>query len=331
MGNEPACALVLDYAWPDLDREKAVLKASGIACIDGSKMGEQAINEVLPTVDAIMTCWAPVPAEMIAAATKCRTVARFGVGLDNIDISTATELGIAVTNVPDYCIDEVSDHAMALVMALTRNIVGLSRDVETGGWNNSASGPLRRLSELNFGVAGLGRIGSRVLEKARAFGFRLFAFDPGAKDVGDHITLVGSIEELLEQSDVVSLHVPLVPATQHLINENTIKSMRSGAVLVNTSRGGLIDTEAVLAAVRSGHLGGVGLDVLEIEPPELEDTVRNTPRVVVTPHAAFSSISAQNELRDRTAANVAAVLAGRLPINTVNRVDPAMARGFRVR
>lgn len=319
--------VVLDHAWPDLDRETAILAAAGLDLVDASTLGPDELAALMPTVSAIMTCWAPVSAALLTAATQCRTVARFGVGLDNIDVAQASQLGMSVTNVPDYCVDEVSDHALALTLALTRNIVALSADVKAGGWDNLAGGPMRRLDELSFGVVGLGRIGTRVIDKARAFGFQLRAHSHRAPEhLAPDVEFSPSLDHLLSHCDVVSLHLPLTDTTQHLIDGPALALMPPGAFVVNTSRGGLIDHDALLAAVRSGQLGGAGLDVLPTEPADADDPLRRTPGIILTPHASFSSLTAQHELRDRASRHVVDALAGSLPATTVNSSDLAAVR-----
>jgi D-3-phosphoglycerate dehydrogenase / 2-oxoglutarate reductase len=222
-----------------------------------------------------------------------------GVGLDNIDVAQASSRGVFVTNVPDYCVEEVSDHAVGLVLAWTRGLVAANREVRAGRWN-PASARLRRLSTLTCGVVGYGRIGRRTAEKLRAFGARVVTSRPSPLD------------ELLATSDVVILHAPLTEATRHLIGARELALMPPGSLLINVSRGGLVDTDALAASLHAGHLGGAGLDVIESEPAVPARLLAH-PAVVITPHIAFSSDTSLVELRRSAAEEVVRVLRGDTP------------------
>ncbi|MBU3063186.1 C-terminal binding protein [Nocardia sp. NEAU-G5] len=263
---------------------------------------------------AILTCWAPISAAAISASASLRIVARMGVGLDNIDVPAATEHGVLVTNVPDYCVPEVSDHAVAFVLAWTRGLVAADREVRAGHWNPSAAG-LRRLSALTCGVVGLGRIGRATATKLRALGTHVIAATP--ESLPDTDIEIVALDELLAASDVVVLHAPLTPQTRHLIGAREFALMRPGALLVNPSRGGLVDTNALIAALHSGQLGGAGLDVLEDEP-SVPPGLLDHPAVVITPHIAFSSDASVVELRRSAAAEVIRVLRGEPPRHPQN-------------
>lgn len=302
--------LLTDFAWPDVDLEQSIMHAAGMVLVVGpsSPASADAIQQMSAEhrPSAILTCWAQVSAGAIDASPGLRIVARLGVGLDNIAVTHATEKGVLVTNVPDYCVDEVSDHAMALVLAWTRGIATFDRDVRGGRWD-PASARLRRLSTLTCGIVGFGRIGRRTAVKLQAFGPRILVSDPHPQDVAG-ITFV-DLDRVLAQSDIVIVHAPLTEATRHLIDAARIARMKRGALLVNVSRGGIVDTDAVVAALASGHLGGAGLDVLESEP-EVPATLRAQPGAVVTPHVAFSSDVSLLELRRRACEEVVRVLRG---------------------
>lgn len=311
--------LVTDYAWPNLEIERRVLADIGAELVVAETSDEGELVELAGNADAILTNWRPVTARVLSAAPKCLTVARYGVGVDNIDVEQATELGIIVSNVPDYCIDEVSDHTIALILALARRIVDFSELTRAGGWDNQAFGSLHRMGGRTLGVIGFGRIGRLVARKARAFELTVITHAPSLSPGSyDGVEALPTVEELLERSDIISLHAPLTATTRHMIGVNELGRMRRGAFLVNTARGALLDIGAVLSALETGHLGGVGLDVLDEEPPGMDDPIRSTPGLVLTPHAAFYSAESVTEVQEKASANVVSVLNGSAPATTVN-------------
>jgi D-3-phosphoglycerate dehydrogenase / 2-oxoglutarate reductase len=306
--------LLTDRAWPDDRVEREVLAAAGLRLAVGPAEPSDAatidalVAEHQPA--AILTCWAEVSATAIESSAALQVIARMGVGLDNIDVAQASSRGVLVTNVPDYCVEEVSDHAVGLVLAWTRGLVAADREVRAGQWN-PAGARLRRLSTLTCGVVGFGRIGRRTAEKLRALGARVVANNPSHRaDTGD-VPLV-SLDELLATSDVVILHAPLTEATRHLIGARELALMPPGSLLVNVSRGGLVDTDALAASLHAGHLGGAGLDVIESEPAVPAQLLAH-PAVVITPHIAFSSDASLVELRRSAAEEVVRVLRGESP------------------
>jgi D-3-phosphoglycerate dehydrogenase / 2-oxoglutarate reductase len=295
--------LLTDRAWPDDRVEREVLAAAGLRLAVGpAEPGDAATIDALVAEHqpaAILTCWAEVSATAIESCAALQVIARMGVGLDNIDVAQASSRGVLVTNVPDYCVEEVSDHAVGLVLAWTRGLVATDREVRAGRWN-PASARLRRLSTLTCGVVGYGRIGRRTAEKLRAFGARVVTSRPSPLD------------ELLATSDVVILHAPLTEATRHLIGARELALMPPGSLLVNVSRGGLVDTDALAASLHAGHLGGAGLDVIESEPAVPAQLLTH-PAAVITPHIAFSSDASLVELRRSAAEEVVRVLRGETP------------------
>jgi len=325
----PATVLLTDRAWPDDSVERGVIEAAGFRLVSGP--ADPASAEVIDALieqhqpAAVLTCWAPVSARAIAegaAHGRLRHVARMGVGLDNIAVETATAHGVLVTNVPDYCIEEVSDHAVGMVLAWSRGIVAADREVRAGRWE-PAGVRLRRLSTLTIGVVGFGRIGRATAAKLSALGARVLASDPYASST-DEIPVVG-LEELLPASDVVILHAPLTDATHHLIGAEELSRMPEGALLVNVSRGGLVDTDALVASLDRGHLGAAALDVLESEP-EVPESLLAHRSVVVTPHIAFSSDASVVELRRSAAEEVVRVLGGEQPRHPCNPPNPVTGK-----
>jgi D-3-phosphoglycerate dehydrogenase len=318
--DQERTVLLTDRAWPDDSIERGVLEDAGLRLVIGpSDPASAATIEALVAEHqpaAILTCWAPVSAAAIAKTAPLRVVARMGVGLDNIAVTAATECGVLVTNVPDYCVEEVSDHAVGLVLAWTRGLVAADREVRAGRWN-PAGARLRRLSTLTCGVVGFGRIGRATAAKLQALGARVVvtARHPPADTGG--LPVLG-LDELLARSNVVILHAPLTDGTRHLIGARELALMPSGALLVNVSRGGLVDTAAVVASLQAGHLGGAGLDVLEEEPSVPAELLAH-PSVVITPHIAFSSDASLAELRRTAAQEVVRVLHGESPRHPCNR------------
>ncbi|WP_018235771.1 C-terminal binding protein [Ensifer sp. BR816] len=312
--------LLTDYAWPDDGIERSVIEAAGCRLVSGpanpapAEQIEALVRDHQPA--AILTCWAQVSAAAIAAAPDLRIVARLGVGLDNIAVDAATARGIWVTNVPDYCVAEVSDHAVGFALAWTRGLVHFDRQVRGGHWE-PASARLRRISELTCGIIGFGRIGRATAAKMAAFGCSIVAHDPYAPDAAAGVRML-PLDELLAISDIVVVHAPLTPDTHHLIGADALSRMRRGSLLINVSRGGVVDTEAVIDALESGQLGGVGLDVLEAEP-EIPARLLAHPGAMITPHVAFSSDASLIELRRRAAEEVVRVLSGQPPEQPRNR------------
>jgi D-3-phosphoglycerate dehydrogenase / 2-oxoglutarate reductase len=263
----------------------------------------------------------PFDAVALAALPNLHAIVRRGVGVDNVDLEAATRLGIVIAHVTDATVEEVSDHALALLLAVERQVAQLDAGVRRGAWVHDASAiialraPIRRFRTLTLGVVGLGRIGRTLALKAGPLYGCILASDPFA--TADSATSVGaelvSRDELLRSADHVSLHVPLAPDTHHLVDAEALLSMRPGAVLVNTARGGLVDEAAVLAAVRAGHLGGAGLDVNEREPLPPDDPLLGEPRILLTAHSAASSQTANEELARRSVDAVAALLSGVRP------------------
>jgi D-3-phosphoglycerate dehydrogenase / 2-oxoglutarate reductase len=254
-------------------------------------------------VVGVLTIGRPVGAELFAELPALRVVATATVGFDHIDMDAAEERGVAVVSVPDYCTQEVADHALALMLALVRGVVALDRDVLRGGWNAKAAGPLRTLAELRVGIVGLGRIGGALATRVLALGAEVWAHDvlPVPHDGVRFVEL----EELLAECDAVSLHVPLTRETRGLIGRTQIASMKRDALLVNTSRGAVVDVGAVLEALRAGRLGGAALDVLPQEPPPVAPIA---PNLVLTPHAAYYSEAAEERAVRLAVARVREIL-----------------------
>jgi D-3-phosphoglycerate dehydrogenase len=312
--------VVTDHPWPSLDIETEVLRQAGARLVDAQDADPRRLRELTRDAVAIMTCFARVDADMIDNAPRLRVVARTGVGVDNIDVAAATARGIAVTNVPAYCIDEVAEHVIALAMALRRGIAAYDRSVRRGEWSLVAGQPIRRLAGRTFGVLGYGRIGAATARRARALGFRVIAHAPelGARSVDGEGVEGVTLDDLARRSDVISLHAPLTEATRHIVGERFLASMKADAVLINAARGGLVDGDALLRALHAGRIGGAGLDVFEHEPLAADDPLLAAPNTLLTPHVGYYSEDSLRDLARLAAENVAAVLTGGEPASVVN-------------
>jgi len=309
--------LLTDRAWPNLDLEREILLSAKTELIEAPDGQEQTLINLAADVDAIATCWANVTQKVIEAVPKCRIVARLGIGLDNIDIPTATQLRIPVTNVPDYCIPEVADHTMGLLLALTRKISLFDREAKQGDYNLAAAGPMFRMQGRTLGLIGFGRIARAVRERALSFGLNVIAHSNSNRDYETGCEMV-TLDELLRRSDYLSLHAPHNKSSHHLINAKTLAQMKPGAVLLNTSRGGLVEHSSLWRAIQDGLIAGAGLDVFDPEPPDLNQPLYKDSRVIVTPHAAFTSEESLIDLRTRVCGQILQALQGEQPENVVN-------------
>lgn len=272
--------------------------------------------------DAMLVVYAQVDANVINSLTRCKVIVRMGIGFNNVDLEAASKAGIVVANVPDYCLDEVADHTMALVLAVVRRTCYLNSKVESGIWSIGDAKPIPRLRGKTFGIFGCGAIGQQVAHRASAFGMEVVGYDPYAlKDAfsGNGIYQITDFDEFLAAVDILSLHMPLTDTTRHIINRQTMAKMKSSAYVINTSRGGLVDESDLYEVLAEGALGGAGLDVLEIEPPSSAPTLSALPNAVITPHAAFFSEESVVELRMKASQEVIRTLQDGQPKFCVNR------------
>ena len=310
---------VTDSVFPSLDPALAALARLDPEMRMSKSVAAEDILAVARDADAILVTYAKLSGELLRELRRCKAIGRFGLGVDNIDTKTAAELGIVVTYVPDYCMHEVSDHAMALLLALARKIPFSNKLVQSGRWEMPAVAPLRRLAGQVLGLIGLGNIPRALVPKARAFGFDVIAYDPyAAKEVFASCGVEAvSLETLFARSDAISVHAPLTPATRGLVDAAAFARMKLGAVIVNTARGPLIDEQALLAALDSGRLGGAALDVVATEPLPKDSPLLGRDNVILTPHTAFYSLEALDELQTKCATDVASVLSGQPPVYPV--------------
>jgi D-3-phosphoglycerate dehydrogenase / 2-oxoglutarate reductase len=316
--------LLTDYAWPDVEIERRTLAEIDAALVVADKSQQDAAGLARLAsehqVDAIMTNWAKVPQSVIAASPKCRIVSRLGIGLDNIDVAYCTSQNIPVTNIPDYCLIEVAEHAIALLLALARKVGWYHQATKAGRYELQAGPKLRRIEGQTLGIVGLGNIGRKMAEKSLGLGLKVIATSRSGKNPLAAVKLV-EFDELLTTSDYISLHVPLTSTNRHLFGREQFAQMKPTAYLINTARGGLIDQKALAAALTAGQLAGAALDVQDPEPPNLSEPPFNDPRVIVTPHAAFVSEESLANLRQRVSRQVATRLTGGTPENVVNGVN----------
>lgn len=302
----------LDHDSHDIERGVAEAEGVEFSFIDGGV--DAATDPRVKGSDGLVVQYAKVDAAaMDFLLPELKVIGRYGVGVDTIDLDAAEERGITVVNVPDYGTQSVADHAIALVLAVVRNLPKLEEVARSSSMEAVLGAPIHQFCDMTLGVAGFGAIGRALAEKARGVGFTTIVTDPmipaGTAEV-DGFEVV-SFEELLGRSDVVSIHLPLLPSTKHLINDETIALMKDGAFLVNTARGGVVDTDALVRALESGKIAGAGLDVLETEPVPADHPLTKLPRVILTPHAAYYSAESYALLKQRAIGNVIAILKGR--------------------
>ena len=316
---EKRVVAVFDTVFPTLDPAREVLARIGAELRLAKQPTAEAMGEIAPLADALLVTYAKVTADLIREMKRCRIISRFGIGVDNVDIPAATQAGIVVTKVPDYCIDEVSDHALALLLALTRKVPFANARVQAGRWEMPAVVPLHRLRGTMLGLVGFGRIPQLVAPKAQAFGMRVLAFDPYIPEAVMKRAGVDKVEftELLERSDYISIHTPLLPETHHMFNAEAFRRMKPSAYLVNTARGPIIDEAALASALDTKQLAGAALDVLETEPPS-SSPLLGRDNVILTPHTGFYSEESLLELQTKAAEEVVRVLQGEAPLNPVN-------------
>jgi D-3-phosphoglycerate dehydrogenase / 2-oxoglutarate reductase len=305
-----ALALCLDRLGEDVAPERGVLGPLGIS-VSWSAQAPATLEAQLKKADALLVNVTPVDAALLDRSPRCRVVVTYGVGYDHIDLDEARRRKVVVANVPDYCTDEVADHTLALILALARQIVPGHELVRSGGWGVQALGNIRRIRGRTLGLIGYGRTGRAVAERARGFGLRVIAYDPQVPWGGEAATMLASLRELLREADFVSLHAPLRPETARLIDDRALALMKPGSMLINTSRGALVDTGALLRALDRGSLAGAALDVFPDEPPEA--ALLDRPGLLLSPHSAYYSAEAIVELKRSAAQAVAVVLTGGTP------------------
>ena len=324
----PLKAVITDFDYGDVAIERGILEPAGVEVIALQAKSEDDLLAAAGDCDAMMNQYARVGARTIAAMTRCKVIARYGVGVDIVDIEAATKRGIVVTNVRDYCTEEVADHAIALWLTLARKLPQNDRATHQGIWRWQSGSPINRIRGQVMGIVSFGKIGQAIARRAEAFGVELIVYDPyqqeaviaafGAKKV--------SKEELLSRSNIMMMQVPMTPETRHFLSVKEFSAMQHGVIIVNTGRGPTMDNKALYAALRSGTVAGAGLDDPEEEPAKRakwspgENPLFSLANVIVTPHAAYYSEQSIRLARETAASEVRRVLTGERPLHAVNNV-----------
>ncbi|KIN17005.1 C-terminal binding protein [Vreelandella titanicae] len=312
--------VVTDFEFPDLAPERAVIEAAGFELVEAQCKTEAEAIAACADADAIINQYCQLTAGVIDKLERCKVISRYGIGLNTIDVPRATASGIYVANVPDGSLEEVSDHAIALMMGLKRGIGIYDRALRSGSWDYTAAKPLSRLRGQTLGFLSFGQIAQRMARKMAGFGLRMIAHDPYADDAvatEAGVELV-DFDQLIAESDILSVHVPLTDETKHMVSDEQFAAMKSTALILNTARGPVIDEAALVRALKEGQIAGAGLDVFEVEPIGADHPLLSLPNVIVSPHCAWYSEGSEFEIRSKTAQNVVDVLQGREPTYLAN-------------
>jgi D-3-phosphoglycerate dehydrogenase len=310
--------VITDCDHGSIEEEKEEFSRIGAELILAQVQEEKDLIRVCKDADGLVNQYALLTRRVLENLPKCKVISRYGVGLDPVDIKAATDLGIIVANVPDYCMDEVSNQTISMLLGLIRKITFFDQKVKSGQWDFRQGRPLYRLKGKTMGLVGSGRIGLVLAKKIAAFDVKVIAFDPYLEKAPEGIELT-DFDTVLKESDFISIHCPLNDSTRHLIGEKAFKKMEKKPLLINTSRGPIIDEKALIQALRQGLISGAGLDVLEKEPPDSQSPLLKMENVILSPHIGFYSEESISELKRRTAKNVADVLTGRWPKSVVNQ------------
>ena len=315
--------VITDHRFPDIQQEQKAVDQVGGTLVVAQTTDEKQLADACRDADGVVNSRAQVTRTVIAAMERCRIIVRYGIGVDTIDVAAATERGILVANVPDYCIDEVSDHALTLLLTMSRQLIAAIRLAKQDTWAISKMPQLHRLRGQTCGLLGCGKIGSLLAGKVSALGMRVIVRDPylseeNARRINAEIVSFGA---LLERSDFISLHAPLTEQTRNIFGKEAFSKMKKTAYLINAARGGLIDEAALIEALDSGVIDGAGLDVLESETnvTPVRSSLVTHPKVVVTPHTSWLSIEARAALQARAIEQVLTCLKGGMPYGLVNR------------
>lgn len=301
-----------DHGFPDVATERALIEAAGGTLRVAQCETANDVIVAAQEADALLVQWAPITADVIAALDRCRVIVRVGIGVDNVDLDAARAHGIPVCNVPDYCIDEVADHTLALALTLARHLPFVDQRVRDGIWRITPDAPMPAFRAMTFATVGFGRIARAVLDRARPFRFRRAAYDPYVPDAAfDEAGIVRlDLDALFAEADIISLHSPLTPDTHHLVDAERLRQMKDSAILVNTARGGLIDTVALAEALDAGIIAAAGLDVFETEPLPDDHPLRQCDTALLTSHLAWYSEQSVPVLQRKAAEEVARALRG---------------------
>jgi D-3-phosphoglycerate dehydrogenase len=326
--GEKQLVVIADYDYGDVDIERAIIEGARLELIAAQCKTEDDVIAVAGDANAVIAQYAPVGAKAIDSLKRCQVIARYGTGVDIVDVEAATRRGILVTNVPnEWCRDEVADHAMALVLAEARKLRAYDRETRAGMWRWQSGQPIHRLRGSVLGLLSFGAIAQAIAARAAGFGMVVIASDPYVD--ADVLEAQGvkpvSFDQLVERSDFLVIQAPLTPATHHLFNEARLRAMKRGAVLINTARGPIVEDAALYRALKEGWIAGAGLDDIEEEPAKQRDwrptnALFTLDNVIITPHAAYYSEEAMHTVREFAAHEVVRVLSGRGALSPVNVV-----------
>jgi len=308
--------VISDYVWPNIDIEKNFFERKNIELVVSKNKSD--LKKQIVDADGLLFCFESIDEDILRSSKNLKVAQRYGIGVDNINIEVATELGIVVSNIPDYCIDEVSDHAMSMILSLNRLLARDSDLVKKGLWNEIKKDKrVYRLSEATLGLLGFGRIGRRISKKAKNFGLKVIAYDPylNEKEIDD--VEIHSLNKVLKDSNIISLHLPLTEQTNHIIDTEQFDLMNKDTILINVSRGGLINEEALIENLNNGKIRGAGLDVIE-SSTDKTNGLFSFDNVIITPHTAFFSQESSEELQLRSSMQLYDVLTGSKPKFLIN-------------
>ncbi|HEY0337716.1 MAG TPA: C-terminal binding protein [Burkholderiales bacterium] len=313
-----AKVVLTDYVWDSLDVEKQTLAGLAELVPLQTKKPDEFIQQAADC-DALLNTYAgPITADVMARMPKCKIIARYGIGVDTIDLDAATAAGIIVTNNPTYCIEEVAEHTMALLLACARKVPFYDRLVRSGRWEVPPGKPMFRLAGSTLGLVGFGNIARQVAVRAAAFGMNVLYSDPFVKQTSMPGRSV-SLDTVLAEADFVSIHPPLTRDTRKMINDEALAKMKRTAWLINCARGPIVDTDALVRALDAGSIAGAALDTTDPEPLPNAHPLRNRDNVIINPHVAWYSEQAMAGLQSGAPGEVRRVLSGEWPVNVVNR------------
>ncbi len=308
--------VISDYVWPNIEIEKKFFKSKNIDLVVSNNKSD--LKKQIIDADGLLFCFESIDEDILRSSKNLKVAQRYGIGVDNIDINVATELGVVVANIPDYCIDEVSDHAMSMILSLNRLLSRDSDLVKKGMWNEIKKDKrVYRLSQSTLGLLGFGRIGRRISEKAVSFGLKVIAYDPYLKEKDIDGVEIHSLNKVLKESNIISLHLPLTEQTEHIIDNEQFNLMNDDTILINVSRGGLINEEALIENLNNGKIRGAGLDVIETSTDK-SNKLFSFDNVIITPHTAFFSQESSEELQLRSSKQLFDVLNGIKPKFLIN-------------
>jgi D-3-phosphoglycerate dehydrogenase len=310
-------AVISDHTFPSLDLQKEVLEPAGfeLTAIQPICTTEDEVIEHCGEADVLLVQWAPITRRVLKSLPRLKGLVRYGIGVNNIALDAAQELGVVVANIPTYCLEEVSNHAMAMILCLARRIPQDHYGIAHGGWGVGSFPPIPSFLDMTLGLVGFGAIARLVAQKARCFGFHIVAADPYLNGLAftKHGVEQIDLDNLLASADIISLHCPLVPETSHLISSKTIQMMKPGVLIINTSRGGIIKESDLIEALTNGRVLGAGLDVFEQEPLPADSPLRSLANVLLTSHAASGSLQAAKSLQIKAAEAAREILQGNRP------------------